>query len=215
MQLSNKKIKYIRRQASQKTPEEIAEDLRINIKDVRKVLCGPSNKNLFERILLKIIPILEETFHWGLISFVCLAPFIILRNLPDYSELPKSAFIQIGVVFLFLLFLSRFWLKKKFLILQSPLYLPIFVFILWALISLIYAHNKYEGFSLWMHWAASALMFFLLINIFKEEKWIFRLLVTIFSSGFLCAMIGIAQYLFKLSWIPQVAAPASTFANTL
>lgn len=213
MQLSNKKIKYIRRQASQKTPEKIAEDLRINIKDVKKVLRGPAYKNLFKKILLKMIPIFDEIFHWGLISFLFLAPFIILRKLPDYADLPKSAFIQIGVVFLFLLFLSRFWVKKKFLILQSPLYLPIFTFILWALISLIYAHNKYTGFTLWMHWAASALMFFLVINIFKEEKWIFRLLVMIFCSGFLCAMIGIAQHLFKLSWIPQVAAPASTFAN--
>ena len=56
-------------------------------------------------------------------------------------------------------------------------------------------------------------MFFLVVNTFKEEKWIFRLLAMLFSSGCLCAMIGVAQYLFKLSWIPQVMPPSSTFAN--
>ena len=38
MKLSNKKIKYIKRQASKKTPEEIAKDLRISLKDVQSVL---------------------------------------------------------------------------------------------------------------------------------------------------------------------------------
>ncbi len=38
MKLSNKKIKYIKRQSSRKTPEQIAKDLKITNKDVQKIL---------------------------------------------------------------------------------------------------------------------------------------------------------------------------------
>lgn len=38
VKLSNKKIKYIRRQASKKTPEKIAAELRKSVKDIQKVL---------------------------------------------------------------------------------------------------------------------------------------------------------------------------------
>ncbi len=286
MKLSNKKKKYIRRHASLKSPESIAEDLRISARDVQIVL-----KRSADTASYKTISTLDSIFHWGLVIISFLAPLIFLRGIHDFANLPQSAFIQVGVVFLFLLWLIKCFISRKCLILKSPLNLPILAFVLWSLASLIYAHNKYEGFLLWMHWAASALMFFLVVNdvyepqkrahspsrsvgtaglasdrfaprkprplgrgqgeLYKnvflpyreappfragrlqskngqlpygrrstaaccrelQKKRMVQLLTAIIFSGTLCALLGVVQHLFGLSWVPQARPPAATFAN--
>lgn len=208
MKLSNKKIKYIKRHASKKAPEAIAKDLRISVKDVQIVLRKSADRPSYEAIST-----LDEIFHWGLITISFLAPLMFLRDIYDFANLPQLAFIQVGVVFLFLIWLIKGFISKNCLVLKSSLHLPILGFVLWSIASIIYAHNKYEGLLPWMHWAASALMFFLIINGSHEKRRLIQLLAAIFVSGCLCAMLGIAQHLFNLSWVPQVVAPAATFAN--
>ncbi|RLC12824.1 MAG: hypothetical protein DRH43_00580 [Deltaproteobacteria bacterium] len=209
MKLSKKKIKYIRRHGSAETAEKIAHDLRISVKDVERVMrksaAKPSRKT-------PSAP-LEAVFQWGLICISFLAPFLFLRGIYDFANLPQMAFIQIGVTLLLLVWIIKSFVDKKWLILKSPFNLPIIAFILWSYVSAIYAHNKYEAFLPLMHWTASAVAFFLVINGLREEKRLIQLVAAIFVSGFLTALLGIAQYLFNLSWVPQVVPPAATFAN--
>jgi len=211
MKLSNKKIKYIHRHAGAKTPETIARELRIHLKDVEEVL-GISKTKSPEKIKV----VLDGIFRGGLFLLSFFAPFIFLDGLYDFANLPQMAFIQTGVVVVFLLWLIKGAVSGKCTVVRSPFNLPIFGFILWSLISLAYAHNKYEGIMLWMHWAACALMFFLVLNGTREKKDSIRLMAVILVSGSLTALLGITQHLFELSelsWIPQVAPPAATFAN--
>jgi Tfp pilus assembly protein PilF/O-antigen ligase len=136
-----------------------------------------------------------------------------MRGIHDFANLPQSAFIQVGVLLLFFVWLIKGFVGKQCFILKSPLNLPILAFVLWSLISVIYAHNRYEAFLAWRPWAASALMFFLVINGKYQKRRLIQLLAAVFMSGSLCALLGIAQHLLGLSWVPQVAPPAATFAN--
>lgn len=211
MKLSNKKIKYIKRNAPTKTPEDIASDLGISIKEVRHVLRGPADRS--PKGEKQVIKGLDSTLRAGLAILTFLAPFMFLRGIYDYASLPKMFLIQVGVLLLFLIWLVRSLVNGKFLILKSPANLPILLFLLWSLISLTYAHNPYEGFLTWMHWAASVIMFFVVSNGVREEHHRLRLVAAVFLSGVLCSILGIAQYLFEIAWVPQSVSPAATFAN--
>lgn len=208
MKLSNKKIKYIKRHTPEKTSEEIAQDLHIRVSDVEEVLGLSTRQHKKNTIFF-----LDVFFRWGMIIFILIAPFVFIYGLYDFANLPQMAFIQTGIVFFLLVLLIRSFLIGEGKILRSPLNLPIFLFILWSFISVLYAHNKYEGMLLWMHWTASFLAFFLILNSIRTEKDSDRLMIVLFISGFLTALLGIAQYLFEFSWVPQVGPPAAAFAQ--
>jgi Tfp pilus assembly protein PilF/O-antigen ligase len=208
VKLSNKKTKYIRRHAAKETPEAMAEHLGISVRDVQLVLSGSGGQ-----VTHTIVSSLDQTLHLGLILVSFLAPFMILRGIYDFANLPQSAFVQVAVVFLFLIWLIKGFFDKACLIVKSPLNWPILAFVLWSLASLIYAHNKYEGFLPWMSWTACSLMFFLVVNGNHEAKRIAPLLTALFAAGCLSALLGISQHLFGFSWVPQVKPPSATFAN--
>jgi len=212
VKLSNKKIKYIKRHALTRTSEEIAGDLRINIKDVRRVL-EQSERDSSENDKILAREWLDKALHWGLMALCFLAPLMYVTRIHDFSDLPKRCFIQTGVVFLFLVWLIRGLITRSLLILKSPFNAPILALVLWSLVAIIYAHNKYEAFLPWMHWTASALMFLMVSNGIQDEKRRIQLMAAIFASGCLISLLGIAQYLFELSWIQQKAPPAATFGN--
>jgi hypothetical protein len=81
--LSNKKIKYIKRHASKKTPEEIAKDLRIKLKDVHRVLGQSGGKPQKSSILTHTIRKETDTTHKShliAILAICLLGSIIYSN---------------------------------------------------------------------------------------------------------------------------------------
>ena len=90
MKLSNKKIKYIKRQASKKTPEEIAKDLRISLKDVQKVLkqlAGESRKSSISTHTVRKDSDTAYKYHLIAVLAICLLGIII------YSNTLKSPFV--------------------------------------------------------------------------------------------------------------------------
>ena len=212
MKLSKKKVKYIKRTAAKKKPEEIARDLRISIRDVQQFLNQDRSKPSFRSSIFHFEGF-DGVFQWGIIAFVFLAPFVFIRGISDFAILTQMVFIQTGVSFFVLIWLVKSLLSGKCLILKSHFYLPILALFLWSLISITYAHNRYESTLPWMQWTASAVMFFLVSNSFQDEKYRIRLIAAIFFSGCLVALLGIGQYLFNIAWIPQVIPPSATFAN--
>ena len=139
MKLSNKKIKAIKRLAGDKTPQDIAKELNLNTKDVEKVLGIDQSKSH-----RKITPAIDHIFHWLLLAVVFLAPFMHMKKIYDFANLPQLAFIQAGVLFLLFLWLTRGIITGRFVILKSPFNVPILLFVLWALGSLLYAHNNFQ-----------------------------------------------------------------------
>ncbi len=139
-----------------------------------------------------------------------IAPLLIMRETYDLAYLPKAATIQIGVMFLLVAWVIRNFDDLR--IAKTPLNLPVLVFILWSLASLIWATNRYEVFTRWSQWAACALAFFLVVNNFDKKKCV-QLLNAVVVVGFLTALVGIVQHIFKVDWIEQIVPPAAMFAN--
>ena len=145
--------------------------------------------------------------------FIFSAPHITIKNLYDFANLPKSAFVQTGTLFFLSIWLINGLRFKKIEIRKSPFYMPLLLFFFWAFISIIYAHNKYEGFILWLHLVTCFFGFFLVLNILKDTNKAVLLLSAIFFSGCVTAIIGIGQSVFDITWFLQVVKPAATFGN--
>ena len=152
----------------------------------------------------------DKFTHRGIIAITLIAPFLIMRETYDLAYLPKAAAIQIGVLFLFAAWVIRNFDDLRFA--KTPLNLPVLAFILWSLASIIWASNRYEVFTRWSQWFACALVFFLVVNNFDKKKCV-QLLNAMVVVGFLTALVGIVQHIFKVDWIPQIVPPAAMFAN--
>ncbi|CAN2042670.1 putative inorganic carbon (hco3(-)) transporter [Candidatus Magnetomoraceae bacterium gMMP-15] len=213
MKLSTKKIKQIRRAASDKTPKQIAKEFNIPIKDIEKVLNkakinqkNNNSKPFFNKSLI------DSAFFWLMAVFIFVAPFAIKNGIYDFANLPQCAFIQVGVVFFLILWFIKESIQKRSRLLKNPFQLPLLLFIIWAALSLKWAANVFEGVTAWMQWAGPFLAFLLVVHSFNKKQ-CFYLLNIVFWSGFCVALLGIFQHLFNVTWVPQVAPPSSTFAN--
>ena len=152
----------------------------------------------------------DKFTHRGIIAITLIAPLLIMRGTYDLAYLPKAAAIQVGVMFLLVVWVIRNFDDLR--IAKTPLNLPVLAFILWSLASLIWATNRYEVFTRWSQWAACTLAFFLVVNNFDKKKCV-QLLNAVVVVGFLTALVGIVQYIFKVEWIEQIVPPAAMFAN--
>ncbi len=210
MALSNKKLKYLHRQAERKSPAEIAADLNVPLKVVRAELEKMQGKGeaSINRIQRK-----EKILFWMLASFVFLAPFIVLRDFSNFADAPKKALIQIGGLALFGMWLFQQSRSPRIEIRKCSIYLPLAFVILWAFSSVFWAKDSYSAFIQWAHWAACGLVFFVSYHILDDSRKSNFILGLIFASATLVALLGLAQHIFEVDWVRQIAPPAATFAN--
>lgn len=157
----------------------------------------------------------SDTIFFNIILiFVFLCPLIYIKGLNNYVTLPQSAFIQIFTILILILFSFEYLFFKKNISINTHLLNgAVLFFLAWTLAASFYAHNHYEAFDQWFQWAACILLFFLLQHIIKSQPRALQLLGVIYAAGLVTAIIGITQYLFKITIIPQSAPPAATFAN--
>jgi tetratricopeptide (TPR) repeat protein len=208
VKLSNKKRKYIRRHADTLSAEEVAGRLGVPLRVVRKALNGSDRVLSAEKERW-----LEKAFIALLLLYLFLAPHLFLRTIYNYANLPQTAFVQTGALLLVALALAGWTLTGRGQLRLPKLLLPMGLFLGWAAYRHFTALNLYEGRQTLLHWLAVVAIFILSANIFRDpqrKKW---LLGTLFLSGSVTALLGIAQHLFQFSWVPQVVPPAATFAN--
>ena len=161
----------------------------------------------------------SQDFDWsglakGLQLILALVvPFVFLEGFYNYVDLPRAVLIQGVVVLILLVWLVGAASQNELKILRTPFDLPLLGFVSWAGLSLLWAHNFYEGFEIWTNWGACFILFFLTVNLFKSERDIRRLLAVLLMAGTFVALLGICQYLLEVNWIPQMRPPAATFAN--
>jgi len=140
-------------------------------------------------------------------------PFVFLEGLHNYVDLPRAVLIQGAVVLILLVWLLGAASQNELKIQRTPFDLPFVGFVSWAGLSLLWAHNFYEGFEIWTQWSACLILFFLTVNLFESERDIRRLLAVLLLAGTFVAVLGICQYLLEVNWVPQMRPPAATFAN--
>jgi O-antigen ligase len=209
MQISNKKRKYIHRNADHKTPEELARKLGLSVRQVKAVLKknGEFNAAPGEQRLVSVC--------FGLLTAVIfLAPLVIVNGLYEYSMLPKLVIIQLGSLFLlFAWLLTGLFKQETFVLAKSNLYLPLICFLVWALFSFFWSTNLYNSLLVWVHWSACVLVFFLCLQLLASVNRIKVLFYTLSIAAVIVSIIGLLQYFFQIDWFLQRVIPASTFGN--
>jgi tetratricopeptide (TPR) repeat protein len=274
VRLSKKKLKYIRRHAARKSPEEIAKALDVPLKVVKKALSFDAGFVLDapRKVVKKALPArrdasqskppkdaeppeerlsadaetgeasfpsLVERFlarapYWGVFALVVAAPFMVVPGLRDYSNLPKSVFVQLGALALVFVWLVGSGIREDCRLARTSLDLPLLAFIGWATVSLIWGHNTYEALLVWSRWAAAGLVFLLTVNVVRGRRDVRVLLWGLLGSAAVVALVGIWQYLLEIGrnpppfpqdflaqiwylvalyWIPQSQSPAASFGN--
>jgi len=209
MQISNKKRKYIRRHADRKTPEELAKELRLSVRQVKAVL----KKNGVFKAAPGEQPTVSVCFGI-LTAIIFLAPLVIFNGLYEYSMLPKLIVIQAGsLILLFSWLLTGLYKQETFVFVKSNLYLPLICFLVWALFSFFWSTNRYNSLVLWVHWSACGLVYFLCLQILTSVNRIKVLFYMLSIAAVIVSIIGLLQYFFEIDWFLQLAKPASTFGN--
>ncbi len=150
----------------------------------------------------------------GFALAIFIAPFVLLPSLSEFANLPQAAWLQLTTfVSLSIFLLSSYRKKEEATIRTSPLLLPMATLLLWCFVGLSYAVNPYEVIKRLLHLLAAGAAFFLVLQLYTSTAKAKILLWAMALSGLGVALIGIAQHLFGLSLIPQIAPPSATFAN--
>ncbi|MDI6797271.1 MAG: hypothetical protein QMD09_10010, partial [Desulfatibacillaceae bacterium] len=161
MGLSNKKLKFIKRNADLMTPAQIAGQLKMSEKQVQKALADIGLEDGPKAASSNFADLLPRIVFYLFALFAGLAPFFIRLDIYDFANLPQSAYIQTGVIVFLLLWAFSGALKKELYFFPTRFWLPLALFLLWSLISLLWAVNRYEGMTAWVHWLACFFALFL------------------------------------------------------
>jgi len=123
----------------------------------------------------------------------------------------------VGVLVIISLWLLISYKRSEIVIQKSSLHLPLFIFISWCFITLIWVEDGYLASIMLAQFTSVALMFFLVANLIKKSSF-YSIFNTLIFSMTLVSIIGLMQSYFGDSIIiynffGQSAPPASTFAN--
>ena len=144
--------------------------------------------------------------------------FISFGWISTSPELLKTAwgisFVSIGLLW----WIFNQFKSNNFEIVKSDLYLPIFGFLLWCFISLIWVEDGYLAALMLAQFSSFVLIFVLIVNTFKHFDWVVVTLRTLVLSMTLVSIIGLLQYYFPDNWniqnmFMQSTRPGATFAN--
>lgn len=204
MNLSNKRIKQIKRGYPKKSVKQLAEETGLSENRIKKVLGIKPADSAFT---------IENCIGYLVCFLVVVSPFVFFGSLSDFADLPQRFFIQAVSIVLILLFIFLTFINSKISIPKIPIVFLTAGFILWSLLSVCWAHNSYEAFYSSIHWFGCAVIFFLLCTVLNSEKWLEKILASIFISMTGVVLLGIGQQFFGIEWVPALRPPSACFAN--
>ena len=129
-------------------------------------------------------------------------------------DLHMSAYVQVfGFGLLTVLLFS--WFKRRTILFPSVkmVILPIALLYVWISVSFIWVHNFYEFLVDFLYWSGALVCGLLVLLLVNNMKAVRVMLMALFISGFLIALLGIGQVLFGIDWVQQHIVPAATFSN--
>ena len=174
MQLSNKKIKQIKRLSTNYSKDEIAAELMIPLSAVEQVLNNYSNDSKTRQSTRDFNQnaafILDWSFLIMKLIFICVAPFFIINGIYDFANLPQSIFIRIASLSMITLWLIKetFYRQSKLYIL--PIHIPLLLFMIWSAITMSWAANAFEGVVTWLMWFGPFMAFLLIFHSMKNKQ---------------------------------------------
>ncbi len=130
-----------------------------------------------------------------------------------YGE-AKEALAQLLILFLFCTWLLKMNSTGLFRLRHSPLNLPLALFLLLILLSLLWAENPYEGLKFSRRWLAHILLYFIIVNNIKTLKAIRAFMAVMVFTAIAVAAYGIAQYYgWEFAHLYQVLTHNATMGN--
>lgn len=161
---------------------------------------------------------LVKLIYIAIIVTPFLTPVRLDLGWPNLSpENMKTAWGVVSTTMLFTVWLIAQYRGSEFRVVRTKLYLPIFGFVFWSFITLLWVEDGYSASIMLAQFVSYALIFFIIINVFEERRVpsVMRVLVAVMS---VVSFLGLLQYYFSDVYIiknlvSQTASPGSTFAN--
>jgi len=213
MTISSKKRKYIKRNYRQLSPREIANELKIKEKEVKKVIQEIEAGDIETYRTNKLITILDKVIEYGVYVLVIFLPLFFIRPIYQLFTISKTTFAEILILSLFILWLFKINLEKRWVIRKTPIIFPLLFYFLLITISLLWAVNPFQSLDYILYLFICILLFLTVKENLTSMETIKRIISFSLIGGALVAFIGICQYFTEFNWIPQVAPPSSTFGN--
>ena len=203
MIISKKQEKRIKKEYPGKSVKQISLELNISSAQTYKIL----------GLQTDLWDIRLENLTGCLCCILFLAaPFVFLRGLSNFADLPQRVFIQTLSIFILLVWSLRKVVTSELRIQKNPLFFVVSLFVIWSITSLSWAHYRHEGFYSVVHWAACCAIF-LAVTTLNHDKWIKRILYSIIAAVAGVVILGLCQQLFSSGWVPVIRSPAAVFAN--
>ncbi len=154
-------------------------------------------------------------YKWLLAALVAAPPLLgVYGHKYGYSpDLHMASVIQVGAIAMLVLFFLLPRPRATLNLLTMPLLLPLWCFLGWSVLSLLWAHNDYEGSIKLLDWSGALLTAFLITQTFNQPKDVDRCLYVLFASGAVLVSLGMLQYYAGFDLIDQHYPPALTFNN--
>ena len=152
----------------------------------------------------------------GLLIFLISTPPIIgpYGQKGGYTpDLHMAAYIQVGGLVILSLFLVSCFSRMRIVIPRSPILVPILIFYAWAMLSILWADNKYNAVVDGLDWSGAFLAAALVVLLLRRVAVLNVMLFFLLISGLLMALLGMVQYLIGIDWVQQHVVPAATFSN--
>lgn len=209
MGVSKKKRKYIKRNYPQLSCESIADKTGVALKDVKQVL-GLADSRRRESSRVRAA---DQVLEWGILIAVFCAPLVFIPGQRDATNIPQNAFVQVSSLVLALIWCGKAIFEKKICLVRWFLIIPLFGFVVWSLMTLLNVVNLFEGVNVFLQVLSMFLFFLVVMNVYYGRNDFTRLVTALVLSGSVIACLGVSQYLFDFSWVPQARPPAATFTN--
>ncbi|WPE18751.1 O-antigen ligase family protein [Candidatus Thioglobus autotrophicus] len=162
---------------------------------------------------------MQNLLSKSLVVVIAILPFISPMGV-EWFPLVSSISLKTawGIIGVSILFVAWIFFNNKIVVKKSKLYYPILGFIIWCFISLFWIKSTYPAILMLAQFTSYGLVFFLVLNFYKNLKDAEALLKAIVISLTLVSIIGILQSYFidnyfVQSFFVQAVGPSSTFGN--
>ncbi len=163
-----------------------------------------------EESKLEVINYIEKASVVILGLLFILFPLLFTNLTTDFFSLPKQAFLIFVTIVLLLLFGAKTLLLEKVSIRRTPLDLPIVLFILAILLSVVFSVARWDSFTNFVPLLFAGLLFFAITYNIKNEKSLIVLVSSLLAGGALLSLVSILSY-FKVYIFQFDFTQAQTF----
>ncbi|MBI2442615.1 MAG: tetratricopeptide repeat protein [Candidatus Levybacteria bacterium] len=160
----------------------------------------------------EVLSYIENILTVILSAFLFLFPLVFASAFTDIFAVPKQLLLGLVIGLSLLLLGARMLVLGKVQLRSTPFDLPVFLFIIAVLLSAVFAVNRYDALINFVPFLFAALLFFILVNVIKEEKMILFAISALVGGAGVAGLISVLSY-FKIFIFPYAETQAQSFTT--